>query len=106
MFGSNRPGTLAHCAEFRQRRRSVAAPTFRGRAMSDQHDWLRRLHCVLHGHDLARADAYGEQLPDGHIEELHYCRHCGMAVWVPGEAHGGEFPEPETAHRFPDMVRP
>ncbi|HEX3654679.1 MAG TPA: hypothetical protein VHV55_02675 [Pirellulales bacterium] len=74
--------------------------------MTNQRDWGKRLHCLLHGHDLLPADAYGEQLPDGTIVELHYCRHCGIGVWKPGHAHAGVFPEPDTAHQLPDMVSP
>jgi hypothetical protein len=74
--------------------------------MACERDWVARWQCILRGHDLAAADAYGEQLPDGHVEELHYCRRCGAAVWMRGELHAGVFPEPQTAHQLPDMVAP
>lgn len=44
-----------------------------------------RLKCFVRGHrDVARADAYGEELPqDGKDDsELHYCAACGSPVWV------------------------
>jgi hypothetical protein len=43
-----------------------------------------RLTCLFRGHhDLAPADAYGEELPECDEEkELHYCGACGSPVWV------------------------
>jgi hypothetical protein len=44
---------------------------------------IERLRCLLGGHRaLARAGAYGRELPDGHWEELRYCGACGSAVWT------------------------
>lgn len=74
--------------------------------MAREHSWSDRLHCIVHGHDVSAADVYGETLANGKIEELHYCQRCGMAVWQPGHAHAGEFPESQTAHMLPDMVLP
>ncbi len=44
-----------------------------------------RLKCLGRGHqDLARADAYGEEMPQDpeNDSELHYCAACGSPVWV------------------------
>ncbi|HEX4148118.1 MAG TPA: hypothetical protein VHY20_03985 [Pirellulales bacterium] len=67
---------------------------------------IPRWQCLWHGHDFDRVDAYGEVLADGRVEELYYCRRCGVGIWRPGKLHAGSFPEPETAHQLPDMVAP
>ena len=55
---------------------------------------LARLQCLFKGHrDLARADAYGEELPERGDYELHYCGNCGGPVWV------------KKAHQAPPTVQ-